>query len=633
LISSSVIIPTYRRAALLSETLDSLASQSEGNFEVIVVCDGEDPQTRVLSEAYSARYPLRWIFTPENQGLPSARNTGVCAAEGELILFLDDDISTCGKWLAHHRECHLAAGSHEWVVVLGRLQNVYSQPTLSRTERLLRKVSEDAFIDFHERCMRLGRDFSWFPHCGVNSSMKRHTFMLVGGYDGAPPLRFLEEDLELGTRLLNRGARMVYEPAAVVFHRNPKNSAGDHLRLAALQSRTDLYRVSVKGQRTAQSQRLASYHHARLVRRWKEHLAWDHPREVLRAAELCRKVADVTGSRFFWRCWSALATSAEYWNGIRSEGITPDSLSDLVGSPVPVLMFHSVSAPLNNLEKEWHISPVRFLRFAEWLRKKGYRCLTPAAWLEGERRSGHVVLTFDDGYSDFYSEAFPILQRFSLGAIVFVVVEQIGKSNDWDRKLKVRPRRLLTAVEIRELHRHGVAFASHSLTHPSLTLLSDKDLRREVFDSKSRLEDLLGAEVTCFSYPFGQVDHRVRAAAAEAGYKIAMSDRGGLNFWEDPLLMKRINVSEKDSLPGFALKVASGRSVPQHISEWLVRVVRRSVDALPDSLSRTLKDELRDAHKTVLTRWWRWKESKSMRPGRMPEDIDQRSGERPDGRA
>ena len=77
--SASIIIPTCQRAELLPETLNSLASQSEGDFEVIVVCDGEDPQTRALSEGCSADYPLRWIFVPENQGLPSARNAGAHA--------------------------------------------------------------------------------------------------------------------------------------------------------------------------------------------------------------------------------------------------------------------------------------------------------------------------------------------------------------------------------------------------------------------------------------------------------------------------------------------------------------------------------------------------------------------------
>src|SRR5260370_14887063 len=91
--------------------------------------------------------------------------------------------------------------------------------------------------------------------------------------------------------------------------------------------------------------------------------------------------------------------------------------------------------------------------------------------------------------------------------------------------------------------------------------------------------------------------------------------------------MKGINGSEKERRPTFALKVASGRSVPQHVSEWLIRVAREGVNALPDPLRRNVKDELREAHQTAVKRWWRWKESRSMRSVRMPKNIDESTGE------
>ncbi len=301
---------------------------------------------------------------------------------------------------------------------------------------------------------------------------------------------------------------------------------------------------------------------------------------------------------------------------MKSERKIPDSLFKLVGSPVPVLMFHSVCIPCSKPEREWYIGPEQFLRFIAWLAEWGYQSLTPMEWVAGKKLPRHVILTFDDGYDDFYTEAFPVLERFGLSATVFVVVDRIGKSNNWDHKLGYRSRRLLTLQEIRELHRHGVAFGSHSLTHPFLTLLSDEDLRCEVSDSKSRLEDLLGSEVTCFAYPGGRVDPRVRAAVADAGYKTAMSVRHGLNFSEDPLWMKRINVSENDSQLRFTLKVLSGRTVPQHMFEWLVRGMRAGLDVLPDPLSRALEPRIRKVYRLASERWSRWTESRRFPPVR-----------------
>ena len=74
---ASVIIPTRFRARLLSETLESLENQNESNFEVIVVCDGEDAQTRLLAKRYVPKVALTWMFNEHQQGQAAARNIGI----------------------------------------------------------------------------------------------------------------------------------------------------------------------------------------------------------------------------------------------------------------------------------------------------------------------------------------------------------------------------------------------------------------------------------------------------------------------------------------------------------------------------------------------------------------------------
>src|SRR4051794_5093629 len=87
----SVIIPTWRRAHALRETLESLIDQTGAEFDVVVVSDGEDDQTRRLSTCFHTSYPVRWIFHEQNMGLASARNSGAHAASGDILLFVDDD--------------------------------------------------------------------------------------------------------------------------------------------------------------------------------------------------------------------------------------------------------------------------------------------------------------------------------------------------------------------------------------------------------------------------------------------------------------------------------------------------------------------------------------------------------------
>lgn len=78
----SIVIPTWQRADMLRELLCALESQSSGDFEAVIVCDGEDAPTRAVSESSQTNFPTRWIFHRENLGLAAARNSGANAAAG-----------------------------------------------------------------------------------------------------------------------------------------------------------------------------------------------------------------------------------------------------------------------------------------------------------------------------------------------------------------------------------------------------------------------------------------------------------------------------------------------------------------------------------------------------------------------
>ncbi len=146
--SISVIIPTCRRAVVLRNTLNSLIPQTDRDFEVVVVCDGEDPQTRALSIDYTAEFPLTWIFTKERHGLPSARNTGANAAQGEILLFLDDDTEAVPDWISQHRK-HLQTDKSQTLAVVGKIIDVFSREPKSHTERLLREERK-AVLAYYE---------------------------------------------------------------------------------------------------------------------------------------------------------------------------------------------------------------------------------------------------------------------------------------------------------------------------------------------------------------------------------------------------------------------------------------------------------------------------------------------------
>jgi len=588
----SVIIPTRLRPLALQQTLESLELQSFADFNVIVVCDGEDPETRRLSEQYPGAVELRWLFHAQNCGQGAARQTGVLAADGELLLFLDDDVTAVPDLVLLHVDGHKHETSRGGkLAVCGRIVERYSRPPHSRAELYLRQERERILCQvqqaFSSCDLTLGRHACF----GLNSSISRDVLLQTGGFDSS--VGSVHEDMELGSRLYDRGVRFVLEPAAVVYHHGTKDLTKERVRSLVYAGRSDAYRVAAKGQRMPQTKALTRIQHGRADRRIKERLAWEFPNIVKHLAEVFGRACDVFHHRLFLRLWLSFTFSAYYWEGVKAAGVSLDQLEQLVGSPFPVFMFHSISAPGNGLERRHCLSPQRFARFMDWLRAAGYHSIPPDDCLSAAPRACQALFSFDDAYEDFYTEVFPHLDQWALTPLVFVVAKRIGETSCWERGTGLPEKRLLSASQIREMARHGVRFGSHSSTHPWLPDLSDAELQREICESKQCLEDLLGASVTWFAYPSGGVDGRVRNAVAQAGYKRAVTTEEGLSFWDDPLLMRRIAISESDALVDLALKGLTGHSIKQQVFRQTRVLIHAGLGRLPNPIVRVLRQVVR----------------------------------------
>jgi len=174
------------------------------------------------------------------------------------------------------------------------------------------------------------------------------------------------------------------------------------------------------------------------------------------------------------------------------------------GVRVPILMYHSISHNLFGMSHPYyHINtlPSVFSEQMRCLRNAGYRTVGLAeAWAAldtGEDLSKVVVLTFGDGYRDFYTDAMDVLTQCGFSATVFLVTSRIRQTS-----LRVVGADYLTWQEVKQLQRAGIRFGSHTVTHPDLRSMNPDQIEYELGHSKEVIEQNLGVAVDSFSYPF-----------------------------------------------------------------------------------------------------------------------------------
>jgi len=189
-----------------------------------------------------------------------------------------------------------------------------------------------------------------------------------------------------------------------------------------------------------------------------------------------------------------------------------------------ILGYHSISERRNDALA---VSGSNFEYQLRWLSERGYHSLTLADFLAGGKRSqGRVVIiTFDDGYADNYSLAFPILQRYGFVATVFLVSEYVNTDRvfPWDKPKIARTEErslyeVLTWDQVEEMAKYGIEFGSHTCSHRELPGLSEAERWDEISRSRKELSTRLGQEVVSFSYPRGCLSPDVISQVAKAGY-------------------------------------------------------------------------------------------------------------------
>lgn len=177
---------------------------------------------------------------------------------------------------------------------------------------------------------------------------------------------------------------------------------------------------------------------------------------------------------------------------------------------VSILMYHSIAQGRGPLA----VAPGTFRSQLDALAKRGYRGIALRDYLglldAGQRYDRVVVLTFDDGYSDFARVVVPEIISRGWSCTVFVSTNLIGAASGWDPDGHGR-RTLIDWTEATELSRLGIEIGAHGVTHTDLTELPFEDACREIDDSKRTIEGRIGFRVVSFAPPYGRITPKLRA--------------------------------------------------------------------------------------------------------------------------
>jgi peptidoglycan/xylan/chitin deacetylase (PgdA/CDA1 family) len=233
----------------------------------------------------------------------------------------------------------------------------------------------------------------------------------------------------------------------------------------------------------------------------------------------------------------------------QNQALRPPTTTDFA---VPVLMYHRIAdlPPwAGPLLRDLTVSPMSFEQQVRYLVSNNYAILT-AGQVEHALRLREALpvkaaaITLDDGYSDSFEQAFPILHHFGLDGTLFLVTGTVQTEGH------------VSWAQARQMRGEGMEFGSHSVHHWDLTSLSDVELDAELIESRAELERQLETRIQQIAYPSGRYDERVKKHASDAGYLAGWKKGGG---WvtpdSDPLMLPRVRVRGDTTMEQFIRSV------------------------------------------------------------------------------
>lgn len=203
------------------------------------------------------------------------------------------------------------------------------------------------------------------------------------------------------------------------------------------------------------------------------------------------------------------------------------------GTKIVVLNYHKIDDKNISLS----VTPADFDKQMAYLRDNNYHTITPEQLYDNLENNAPlpenpVLITFDDGYRDNYKNAYPILKKYGYSATIFVITGFMDVYPDY-----------ITWEQAKELDANGIEIESHTVSHKSMTELTNDQLREELVNSKKMLDERLGKDTRFIAYPTGTYNLHIAQLVKDAGYRGAFTVKyGNVDKASNVYAMERIPI-------------------------------------------------------------------------------------------
>ena len=204
----------------------------------------------------------------------------------------------------------------------------------------------------------------------------------------------------------------------------------------------------------------------------------------------------------------------------------------------PILEYHTITKTPTLDSEVYNVPPDEFAAQLDYLQENGYTTITLQDFMRTKHGKGTlpdkpIILTFDDGYEDNFTEMLPILEAHNMTAVVYVVSNFIGKPG------------YLNLEQLKDMQRRGIEIGSHTADHIPLNWESDEMKLYQIHDSKQFLEWSGLETIYTFSYPNGAYTDDLVEILKQENYLNAVTGDAGLNNLEtNPYLLKRVHIRQ-----------------------------------------------------------------------------------------